>query len=134
MAKKKPTPSVNNPYAGHQTIGIVLPLVIKEVCKMLQVPPERIISHFLWDIGRTVNISHGVVQNEATTYFISCGYGWELFTPDQIGQMILELSTMKGTTHRYGEKQWVKHEQWMKMSDAYIRVWRAKWKAKMKQQ
>ena len=133
MAKKKPTPPAKNPYAGRQTIDIYLPLVIKELCKMLQVTPETIIHRLFWDIGRAVHLSDGITQNTATTYFIRCGYGKELFTQDQIGQMILELSTMMGTAPGYTEQQWVKHEDWMKMSDAYIRVWRSKWKAKVKQ-
>lgn len=132
MAKKKKIKEPD-PYASVQTIKIYLPIPVIPLCKMIQVPPEKIIRGLLLDLGSEINLSNGCSQQRATEYFLAQKYGQESFTEGQIRQMLAELGVIMGLHPPHDIKDHTAFDKWRELMPDYFKAWEIKWQAKKRQ-
>jgi hypothetical protein len=101
---------------------------------MLQVRPIQVILGLVYDLGSEVTVSNGFVHQPATEYFLDRGHGQELFTKEQIRQMMAELGIVMGlhNINNTGKMDYNHYRQWSRLRESYYRVWEKKWKGKMK--
>jgi hypothetical protein len=85
-------------YSRDQQVRIDQPYQFMLLCKLVGVPPMKMLNDFMTNIGgdsfnRTKN---GECRSKAADYFIQCGYGQDFYSEPDIRQMLRELDTMGG--------------------------------------
>jgi len=130
---KATNPNSKDPYAKKQTIEFELPDAFILLCKMLKVEPKKIFMELAQDIGGKVYITKsGYVSQDATNYFVDKEFGQELYTEEDVREMIIELgfvrrlidSFMLGQDNYYGGRG--------ELREKYFQVWKDRWSAKTK--
>jgi hypothetical protein len=103
---KKEQPTTSKPrmkwqkgaYDRNQEVRLDQPYQFMLLCKLVGVPPMRMINDFMTNLGGD---SSNRAKNEgcrstAVEYFIQCGYGQDYYSQPDIRQILRELDTMGG--------------------------------------
>jgi len=113
------------PYALHQDFNFIMPIQFLLICRLLQVEPHKVLYQFMCNLGQE-NYANGPEQKiTAKDYFLSCGYGQELFTDAEIDQIFEELNNISSLWPKNGPMKLIDlHGKWRKR---YYRYWFKKW-------
>ena len=84
----------DKPYAHHQEFSFILPVQFLLLCRLLQVEPRKVLYQFMCNLAHE-SYANGTDQKfTAKEYFLSCGYGLELYTDGEIEQLFDELDNI----------------------------------------
>jgi hypothetical protein len=112
-------------YHRTQEFTIDLPLQFWLICKLLQVPPAKVLIEFMKNLGREPDAIEETRKNTAMYYFMSCQYGQEHLTEKDIHQLFMELDAIAALWPGMGTfKHMEKHIQ---LRDRYHELWEKKW-------
>ena len=78
-------------YRRTQEFKINLFLQFWLICKLLQVPPGKVLIDFMRNLGREPDAIEEVRKNAAMDYFLECEYGQQHLIWKDIQKMLLEL-------------------------------------------
>ncbi len=119
-------------YSRIQQVRLDQPLQFMLLCKLVQVPPMKMLDDFMTSVGGDSfkRSPDEQCREKAIEYFIRCGYGQEHYTEQEIRQIFYELhaigSLWPDTTK---EKLMDRHAKWRKM---YHKYWFKKWYKKLR--
>lgn len=112
-------------YSQHLELSMILPQQFIMICRLLQVDPQKVLFQFMTNLGQEGYSSGEEPQTCAKDYFLSCGYGQELYTYGEIEQMFEELRTIGALWPKGAKMRLVNiHREWRKN---YYRYWYRKW-------
>jgi hypothetical protein len=121
MNKKKR----NKPYAHQQEISFIIPIQFLLICRLLKVEPRKVLYQFMCNLAHEA-YSNGTEQKiVAKEYFLSCGYGLELYTDGEIEQIFDELDNIAALWSNGGPVKLLNlHRKWR---NRYYKYWYKKW-------
>ena len=126
--KQKPLPRPD-PYSRVQDMRLTLPYQFLLLCKLLGLPPQKVLTNFMVDAG-CERISPPGVRVSAMDYFIRCGYGQDFYKPEDIRQMLWELEAISMLCSDEGSVEQIReHARWRDHQHAY---WYKKWHGKIR--
>ena len=134
--KKKPVKPVekpkSDPYSRDQDIRLDLPYQFMLLCKLVQVPPERMLRDFMTNVGRDSwdRSSNEAQRTTALAYFMECGYGQDFYTPEDLRQIFWDLDAIGGLWPRGAEMKMIDLQA--KWRDKYHKYWFKKWYRKVR--
>ncbi|HWK05699.1 MAG TPA: hypothetical protein VNS58_18795 [Puia sp.] len=112
-------------YHRTQEFKIVLPLQFWLICKLLQVPPGKVLIEFMRNVGREPDAIEETRKNTAMDYFLNCEYGQQQLTRKDIHQMLLELDAIAALWPGMGTSRHM--EKHVQLRDRYHELWQKKW-------
>jgi hypothetical protein len=119
------------PYSRFQTYKIDLTVQFLMFCKLIEVEPEWIINDFLHNVGMEHwpsygKGSHELARAKAVEYLITCGYGQDLYSSEEIRKILRELESINSLWPRSGsDKKFMDvHANWR---DQYHQYFFNKW-------
>ena len=131
--KQPPKPAAQpDPYSRFQTLQLILPAQFVLLCKLVRVPPRRVLMHFMINTGR----EHYAGWDDRTRmyvmdYFIRCGYGQDHYSQDDLLQLFRELEAIAMLWPHEGDlAQMREYGQWRRK---YRQYWFKKWQARGRQ-
>jgi hypothetical protein len=123
--KRKRKISTN--YRSSQTLHLCFPDRFLAIAKLLQVTPSKMLLDFIFSVGCRPTFNNNLIEQRATDYFISQGYGKEFFDREQVRGMLTEIGLIERLmpTVDSSSAEW---EEWKKMNKECLNLWKAKWK------
>jgi len=115
----------DKPYAAVQNFHFIMPVQFLLICRLLKVEPEKVLYQFMCNLAHE-SYANGTEQKiAAKDYFMSCGYGLELFTDMEIEQMFDELDSISALWPKGGSAKLLnRHRRWR---NKYYRYWYKRW-------
>lgn len=115
----------DKPYAHHQEFKFFLPVQFLLICRLLQVEPRKVLYQFMCNLAHE-SYANGTEQKiAAKDYFMSCGYGLELYTDGEMEQMFDELDTIASLWPKDAPMKLIDlHSKWR---NKYYKFWYKKW-------
>ena len=115
----------NKPYTRHQQFRFFLPIQFLLLCRLLKVEPRKVLYQFMTDLAHESYATGTEQKVAAKDYFMSCGYGLELYTDGEIEQMLDELDSIASLWPKDGGMKLINlHSKWR---DKYYKYWYKKW-------
>ena len=132
MKKKKQRSKKNlfvkdGTYERMQELQFHFPYQFLMLCKLVQVPPKTILSHFMQDVGRDSWQRHKNDEIRILTadYMLLRGYGQDYYTKDDLRQMLEELNAIGSLWPESASMKLIEqHSRWR---DKYYKYWFKKW-------
>lgn len=126
--KRKPVePPKPGPYSRMQEFKCYVPMQFLLLCKLVQVPPEKMLRDFMIHLGRDSwdRSPRDAPRTTATAYFMECGYGQDFYTPEDLRQILQEMDAI-GCLWPDGAKMKLidLHAKWR---NKYYKYWFRKW-------
>lgn len=121
MNKKKR----DKPYARHQEISFIMPVQFLLICRLLKIEPRKVLYQFMSNLAHE-SYANGTEQKiAAKDYFMTCGYGLELYSDGEIEQIFDELDTIAALWPKGGSPKLLNlHSKWR---SRYYKYWYKKW-------
>jgi hypothetical protein len=115
----------DKPYMHVQDFHFILPVQFLLLCRLLQVEPRKVLYQFMCNLAHE-SYANGTEQKiAAKEYFLSCGYGLELYTDWEIEQLFDELDNIAALWPKDGaEKRLNLHS---KLRAQRYKNWYKKW-------
>jgi hypothetical protein len=129
--KKAEQPDNQYLYNRVQEFKLELPLQFWLLCKILQIPPAKIIIEFMKNVGREHDALREDIKHVAMIYILDCEYGQKLYTREDIHQMLLELDAIAALWPGMGNSKHI--EKHVQLRDKFHEAWEKKWKNKLLQ-
>jgi hypothetical protein len=115
----------DNSFARQQQFDFMLPMQFLLICRLLQVNPRKVLYQFMVDLAHESYATGSEQKIAAKDYFMSCGYGLELYTDGEIEQLFDELDNIAALWPKNGPPKLVNlHARWRKR---YYKYWYQKW-------
>lgn len=115
----------DKPYAPVQDFHFIMPVQFLLICRLLQVEPQKVLYQFMCNLAHE-SYANGTEQKiAAKDYFMSCGYGLELYTDAEIEQMFDELDNIAALWPKGASARLI--DQYRKWRRRYYRFWYKKW-------
>ena len=104
---------------------MIMPTQFLMICRLLQVPPQKVLFQFACNLGQESYANNEEAKICAKDYFLSCGYGQNLYTDAEIELMFEQLDTIASLWPKDGPMKLIDlHSKWR---DKYQRYWFKKW-------
>lgn len=115
----------DKPFARVQDFHFILPVQFLLLCRLLQVEPRKVLYQFMCNLAHE-SYANGTEQKiAAKDYFMSCGYGLELYTDHEIEEIFDELDNIAALWPEGAPAKLLNlHTGWM---NKYYRYWYKKW-------
>lgn len=125
--QREKTPKRGKRYL--KTYGI-MPWQFHLLCKLTEKNPEDILYDFMCNVGME-GYGLGEVQRvKAMEYFLSCGYGQDYFTIEDIQKIFKEMESISTLFPNNGKMNLIDlHSKWRKK---YYKYWYRKWFTKIR--
>jgi hypothetical protein len=118
-------------YSTHQEFDMILPYQFLLICRLLQVPPQQVLYQFMANLGQESYANGDEPKLNAMDYFLSCGYGQDRYTGDEVEQMFRELNNIGSLWPKDGKMKLIDlHNKWRNMYQGH---WYKKWFRKRQQ-
>jgi len=134
--KKEPVKPVEKPkqgpYSREQDIRLDLPYQFMLLCKLVQVPPERMLRDFMTNVGRDSwdRSPNETKRTTALAYFMECGYGQDFYTPEDLRQIFWYMDAIGGLWPRGAKMEMIDLQA--KWRNRYYKYWFKKWYYKVR--
>lgn len=108
----------------------MLPWQFYLLCKLMEVQPRQVIYDFLCNAGMEGYGLGEVERAKAADYFLSCGYGQQYYTPDDIRRILKEMESIGALFPNNADSKLIDiHAHWRKR---YYKYWFRKWFRKVR--
>lgn len=108
----------------------IMPAQFYLLCKLIEKEPEIILHDFMHNVGME-SLGLGDAQKvKAKEYFISCGYGQDFYTADDLQRIFKEMDAIGSLYPRKDDEKLIGvHTSWR---DKYHEYWFEKWFLKVR--
>ena len=107
-----------------QMIELEVPLQLQMLCELLETTVQEVMQVFIHDVSMEVNSSGSDEREQATGYFMRCGYGMHCYACEQVMEMFEDLNWLRFQRYEYrGEMYKALHKQ-------FLQDWFKEWAAK----
>lgn len=110
-----------------QTLKFELPLQFLMICKLVEISPHEIITDFIDNLafGSWKREGREKARQLIVDYFITHGYGKELYTPEDLKSLFAELDAMSLLFPKDGEPHII--DEYSAWRDSHRQYWFDKW-------
>ena len=125
--KKQNTKKKNERSLEYRTM---MPWQFLLLCKLTNTKPEKILHDFMCNVGMEGYGLGEVQRAKAMEYFISCGYGQDFYTVEDIRKIGKEMESISTLFPSNGKMKLIDlHSKWRKR---YYKYWLKKWFMKIR--
>ena len=115
----------SKPYSRHQEFNMIMPTQFLLLCRLLQVPPQKVLFQFACNLGHESFANNEKAKITSKDYFLTCGYGQNLYTDAEIELMFEQLDAVSSLWPKDGPMKLIDlHSKWR---DKYQRYLFKKW-------
>lgn len=114
----------------HLEFSTIMPIQFHLLCKLLEVEPRKVIYDFMCNAGME---GYGLGESQrakAAEYILSCGYGQEHYTEEDIRKLLKEMESISTLFPNNGKMKLIDlHSGWR---NRYYKYWFRKWFRKVR--
>ena len=100
------------------------------LCKLTNMKPQKVIYDFMCNVGMEGYGLGEAQRAKAMEYFLSCGYGQDYYTEEDIRKLLKEMESISTLFPIDGKEKLIDlHSKWRKR---YYKYWFRKWFMKIR--